>query len=324
VTPRLAWLRYAGPLTDAEIDDAAGRYRAVVLQPWEFHAARRLKAADPTCTVLAYKCLSSIRDYEPGPVFSSGVSPALAEHLGTAADVPEWWHYGGHRQQRVWDDTYQEAWVESVVAELEGGPFDGVMADNDVWDDYYGHGLDMTLVRAGLDRLLQRAGPALEDIGKLLVPNIAESRRDPGRWARHAAFGGGLEECLIGWGTRDDGWLDVPDILAQFAELDHPGLIIARVPGDGLPTASSLHLAVAAAYVFLPHRDVAVTATTHDGYDAMPWIDIPDLGEPCSPVIDDPGGPGVFRRRFTRGEAWVNLGPATAHLPGQAGHWWMD
>ncbi|MDO5668442.1 MAG: putative glycoside hydrolase [Corynebacterium sp.] len=324
MTPRLAWLRYAGPLTEEEIDEAAGRYRAVVLQPWEMHAARRLKEADPTCTVLAYKCLSSIRDYEPGPVYSSGISPALSEQLHTAAAVPEWRQYRGHRQQRVWDESYQKAWVECVVAELTGSPFDGIMADNDVWDDYYGHGLDMELVRAGLEQLVQRAGTALSDIGKVLVPNIAESRREPGRWARHSAFGGGFEECLIGWGTRDDGWLDIPDILAQFAELDVPGLIIARVPGDGSPADTSLPLAVAAAYVFWPHRDVAVTATAHDGYHAMPFIDVPDLGEPTSPIIDCPGGPGVFRRLFTRGEAWVNLGPATAHLPGHAGHWWTD
>lgn len=118
----------------------------------------------------------------------------------------------------MWEDTYQQAWVESVVAELEGDPFDGVMADNDVWDDYHGHGLDMTLVRTGLDRLLQRADPVLEDIGKLLVPNIAESRRDPGRWARMCPpwwSASPPTPCCIDAGQRQRWSVHGPDIVSR-------------------------------------------------------------------------------------------------------------
>jgi len=145
--PRLAWVRYGNPLSGWQIKKAAGKFRAAILQPWELEAAEKLKAADPNVTVLAYKCLSSIRDYEPGPIYSSGISPATAERLGTAADVPVWKGYNGHIQQRVWEPEYQQAWVEEVCAEIIPGPFDGVMADNDVYEDYYDHGLDMEKTR---------------------------------------------------------------------------------------------------------------------------------------------------------------------------------
>ncbi|WP_169872621.1 GT4 family glycosyltransferase PelF [Corynebacterium cystitidis] len=124
-----------------ELGQALGRFRAVVLQPWECEAASRLKEADPLCTVLAYQCLSSIRDYEPGPIYTSGITPQRARELGTCAAVPEWEGYPGHRQQQVWNPLYQQEWVRNVVGWVARSPFDGVMADNDVFADYYGTGI---------------------------------------------------------------------------------------------------------------------------------------------------------------------------------------
>ncbi|WJZ01712.1 hypothetical protein CFREI_02040 [Corynebacterium freiburgense] len=309
IRPRLGWIRYAGPLTDQEIEQAAGRFRAVILQPWESDQAQRFRDADPNITVLAYKCLSSVRTYEQGPVFSSGIAPSQAEYLDSSVDVPEWSGYPGHIQQKVWDKQYQDAWVETVTSELQASKFDGVMADNDVFDDYYGHGLDMEQVRGGLDEMISRAGASLREHGLMLVPNIAESRMQPGRWARHARFGGGYEECWLGWGTADDGWLSVDDCLAQVAEMDHDGLIIARVPGTGAANDPYLEFALAAAWVFLPHRDIAVTATAHDGYGEMPLLELADydLGEPQGDVSSW-HAVGVFSRRFEYGMAVVNLG----------------
>ncbi|MDO5077061.1 putative glycoside hydrolase [Corynebacterium sp.] len=307
--PRLGWIRYAGPLSEEEIEQAAGKFRAVILQPWESDNARRLREADPNITVLAYKCLSSVRTYEQGPVYSSGISPAQAEQLQSSVAAPEWAGYPGHVQQKVWDDAYQRAWVDSVTTELVASGFDGVMADNDVYADYYGHGLNMEQVRAGLEAMLAQAGASLRQHGLLLVPNIAESRRQPGRWARHARFGGGYEECWLGWGSANDGWLSVEDCLAQVAEMDREGLIIARVPGTGADDDPYLRLALAAAWVFLPHRDIAVTATSHDGYHCMPLLAEAelDLGVAVGEVSAWRAA-GVFSRRFQHGMAVVNLG----------------
>ena len=74
-----AWIRYGDPMTAEQIDFAAQHYRAAILQPWELDAARELKSRRPDMTLLCYKCLSSTRDYEPGPIYSSGVSFAEAE-----------------------------------------------------------------------------------------------------------------------------------------------------------------------------------------------------------------------------------------------------
>lgn len=318
--PTLAWVRYGGPISPDELQHVLGKYRAAILQPWELEAAAALKAADPTMTVLAYQCLSSVREYEPGPIYSSGLSAAQAEELGTFAHKDgqriEWRGYDGHFQQEVWNRDYQHAWVESVVRFAADSPFDGIMADNDVFDDYYGHGLDMDLLRGGLDQMVTMAGTQLKKVGKILVPNIAEARREKGRWARHSRFGGGFEECWIGWGTSSNERLRLRDIRSQNLQLRAPRLTIARLPGvdDAEENTRYLRAALAAAWVFAPRADLAVTATAHDGYNASPWIEEAtwDLGRPRGGFRNNGGG--VFSRRFKHGHARIDLGTMTGHI----------
>lgn len=298
-------------MSDEEIAAATGKFRAIILQPWEFEAAERLRAADPDVAVLAYQCLSSVRLFETGDRVSSGITVEQSEALGSSLPNGEWKAYPGHIQQRVWDPLYQSAWVDSVLSRFGGSSFNGVMADNDVFDDYYKLDLDMERVREGLDRLISRAGHMMRKENLLLVPNIAESRREPGRWRRHSRFGGGLEECWLGWGTDDNQWLGLLEIAAQMRELNSPGLVIARVPGTGMAGDPSLLLALACAWVFLPTRDIAVTATANDGFDALPLLpeaDV-DLGRVRGPVVINEHTPGIFHREFSDGVAAVNVGP---------------
>ncbi|MBV7292644.1 putative glycoside hydrolase [Corynebacterium sp. TAE3-ERU16] len=329
--PRLAWIRYGGPLTEAQLALAARRYRAVILQPWETRFAEQLKARNSDVTVLAYQCLSSIRTYEPGPVYSSGLPPAEARALDTCArrldgSLIEWARYPGHLQQRVWDPRYRAAWVEAVVANFRDSPFDGVMADNDVFDDYYDlcppleGGTGLPVIRDALDRLVCAAGRALNDVDKVLVPNIAESRREEGRWRRHSRYGGGLEECWMAWGTTAGQRLDTAAVLAQVESLTAPGLTIARTPGTGHPGDPYLTLALAAAWVFAPTSDLAVTATDHDGYDAAPWTELVDLdlGDPCPEGVVELRE-GVYGRRLTRGRAVINLCSERVYLDSRWG-----
>src|SRR3712207_1410748 len=144
VTRRGAWIRYQDPLSDEQLDFAVEHYQAAILQPWETEAAGRLKERRPDMTVLAYKCLSSVRDFEEGPVFTSGVSLEEAEEAGEEwfahredGSRIQWSTYPGHWQMAVWDPEYRERWCDNVTDFLEGTPWDGVMADNDVFDDYY-------------------------------------------------------------------------------------------------------------------------------------------------------------------------------------------
>src|SRR3954463_12703022 len=103
VTRRGAWIRYQDPLSDEQLDFAVEHYEAAILQPWETEAASRLKERRPDMTVLAYKCLSSVRDFEQGPIFTSGVS--LGKEGGAGEDGSahredgsriQWATYPGH------------------------------------------------------------------------------------------------------------------------------------------------------------------------------------------------------------------------------------
>ena len=331
-----AWIRYGGALVDGEIEHAVAHYRTAVLQPWEVEAAARLKDARPDMTVLAYRCLSSVRVFEPPERRASGVGLERAREEGwvarrDGADV-EWSTYPGHLQARVWDAAYRAAWTEEVTGSLAGTAFDGVMADNDVFDDYYG--LDLPAVaaedptapsstaglRESLGELVAEAGAALRASGRLLVPNLAESRREPGRWAAHAAWGGGLDECWLGWGERT--LFDEATCLAQGEQLDGPGIGILRTPSGGsgpVFDGSPQGLFGLAAFWVLgggaPH--LSWCATGHDDYSRTPWFPAmdADLGAPLGPARHRGR---LWRRDFEGGTAAVVLDDgrgATVTLP---------
>ena len=279
-----AWLRYGDPLTDDELSFAIENYQVAILQPWETDALCRLKSARPDMTVLCYKCLSSTRSYEPGPIYSSGVShsealQAAPHWFARRRDgaLIEWNTYPGHWQMAVWDTDYQQRWCDNVVRELDGTPWDGVLADNDVFDDYYGIAPpiegDRTMAdfRRALDEFVSRAGTELNRIGKLLVPNIAESRRDPGRWERHARFGGGLEEVWLAWGPDD--YLDPPTAFRpRWRKCAAPGSNIVRVATDGTNEHQNFTYGLAAFWIFGGGQGGAFTATGHDDYSVTPFI----------------------------------------------------
>ena len=308
-----AWIRYGEPLRPEELDFAAEHYRAAILQPWELEAAAKLKRRRPEMTVICYKCLSSTRSYEPGPVYSSGVSYAEAPEQWFAhrlnGERVQWQRYEGHWQMSLWDPAYRERWVANVGAELAGSPFDGVMADNDVFDDYYGLELplqeveDMAEIRAAAGELVTAAGRALNAQGKILVPNIAESRRETGRWQTHAAYGGGFEEVWLGYGP--DNLFDPVTAQAQLPQLGGPGITIVRVPTDGDDRHPNVMYGLAAFWIFGGGRG-AYAATGHDDYSRtqhVPEFDW-DLG---APLADPARRAHAWSREFEGGWAAVNF-----------------
>ncbi|WP_159717086.1 putative glycoside hydrolase [Actinomyces marmotae] len=316
-----AWIRYGGPLQAQDVEEAARHYRAAILQPWETAAAARLKELAPHMTVLAYQCLSSTRDFEPPERLASGIAHAEAARHGWHArrrdgSLIEWDGYPGHFQAAVWDPDYRRAWVERVRERIAPTAFDGVMADNDVFDDYYGLGLpiegadDPAALRDSLGMLVDEAGAALAGIGRILVPNIAEARREPGRWERHSAWGGGFDECWLGWG--DDSFLDATAALAQAHQLTAPGLTIVRAPSGGAGAPRALY-GLAAFWVLGGGRG-AFASTGHDDYSRLAWMPAldADLGAPLGP----PRHRGLlWRRDFERGVAIVNLDGARGARP---------
>lgn len=311
-----AWIRYGQPIEPPEIDFAAEHYRAAILQPWELEAAAELKRRRPDMTVLCYKCLSSTRSYEPGPVYSSGVSHREAEREGGTWFARrmdgrriEWSGYRGHWQMAVWSPSYRRRWIDNVAEELADSPFDGVMADNDVFDDYYGLDLplrgaeSMAEIRAALGELVAGAGAALEERGRILVPNIAESRREQGRWQEHSRWGGGFEEVWLGY--QADRLFDPDTAEDQLPQAQGPGLSILRVPTDGRDSHPNFLYGLAAFWIFGEGRG-AYSATGHDDYSKLqhvPELDL-DLGCPLEP----PHRRGnTWWREFTGGFAAVNF-----------------
>lgn len=311
-----AWIRYGDPISADQIAFAAKHYRTAILQPWETEAAAELKRLRPDMTVICYKCLSSTRDYEPGPIYSSGISYREAEAAGgdwfatrLNGSRIEWNGYGGHWQMNVRDPEYRSQWISNVTAELAQSPFDGVMADNDVFDDYYQLNLPiqeaatMADIRDGLDRLVHAAGQSLNDIGKILVPNIAESRRAPGRWASHAAYGGGFEEVWLGFGPTD--LFDPSTAEAQLSQAEGPGLSILRVPTDGNDDHPNFAYGLAAFWIFGNGKG-SYTATAHDDYSRTQHI--PELDWSLgSPKENPKGRQHVWSREFNGGWAAVNF-----------------
>lgn len=315
---RGAWIRYQDAVSDDQIAFAVEHYQLAILQPWETEVLARLKDARPDMTVLAYTCLSSVRDYETGPVYTSGVSMEEAEEAGEHwfahrldGSRIEWNTYPGHWQMAVWEDEYRERWCDNVADRLEDHPlWDGVMADNDVYDDYYGlrppleGDRGMSELRAALEDLVGQAGERLASMGKLLVPNIAESRREPGRWARHSRWGGGYEEVFLAWGPAD--FLPPDSAVAQMHQLSGPGVTVLRVATDGDDGHPNALYGLAAVWVFGGDQDVVFSATAHDSYSGTPWQ--PQLDWDLGAPIEDPRQRGNgWHREFTDGWAAVNL-----------------
>lgn len=312
-----AWIRYKDPIQQHEIEFAVDHYRAAILQPWEIDAAAQLKNRRPDMTVLCYKCLSSTREYEPGPIYTSGVTFAEAEDAGghwfaTRRDGSriQWQRYQQHWQMRVWDPTYRQRWVDNVTTELADSPFDGVMADNDVFDDYYG--LDLPLsdlestaqLRSALGELVAAAGRGLSQHDKILVPNIAESRRTQGRWAEHSQWGGGFEEVWLGW--AHDKLFDLTTAHMQLEQLQYPGIGIFRVPTDGTDEHSNFLYGLAAFWIFGEGRG-AYSATGHDDYGKLQYI--PELDFQLGAPVELPVRRGeAWFRNFDNGFAAVNFG----------------
>ncbi len=252
--PPALWYKTSGSPTDAEITAAATRYRVVILNAWETTALHKLKALNPTITVLVYKCLSSTRSYAGavvngqdatylptgvGYVESNTLHPAWFA-LDTNGNRVQWGPYPGHWQMAVWNTAYQARWADRVATEVAANGWDGVLADNALtkMGSYFSGTLAGAPTKydlqAGERALIAAAGAKLHAVGKLLIPNISEARLYPGLWADWTGLAdGGMEENYAHWGTDPN---DVGDYLwdwgssgwtAVQAEMAAPGLNLA-------------------------------------------------------------------------------------------------
>ncbi|WP_181954271.1 putative glycoside hydrolase [Kocuria coralli] len=330
----MAWVRYSpggtAAITDTEVETWAPRCRVAIFDAWESAAAERLKLISPAVTVLCRKDLATVDEAEPGPVYSSGVSPEQVRRneswfaVDRAGDRVGWGDPPGRWQMRAWDPAYRDAWVSAVTAELEGSPFDGVLTVGDIEETPR---LDLPLPDLGSttqqreanDDLIAEAGGALRDIGKILVASVGDARRSPRRWAKLSAWGGVLEPAWLS--TVGGRILDPGTARQQTERLSLAGpdavpadpLVVVRTPvqadapdADDLTGAgeSMVRYGLAAYWVFGGGRGV-YGASSPDGSRShwipeMAW----DLGEP----IQEPECVvNLWTRTFTKGRAVVNL-----------------
>ncbi len=334
LAPCAWWYGIGQPPTARELTLAARRYEVVVLNADQGAAMRKLHELNPRIKVLAYKDLSSTRNY-PGAVDGGKDAQFLPSGIGYVAaeqNHPEWfatdanhgrieWQgYPKHWQMTVWDPAYQQAWSSAVVAEVTGEGWDGVLADNDFNSlSHYSRAIligtttaaqtDRKL-RDGLDAFLALVGEAFRKAGKLFVPNVSETHLTPGRWTAHSRFGGAMEE---NFGFREDsgngGLLtfrgnEFQELRAQAALGESLLLLVTRARSEQQDRAG-----YASAALLAGPRTCWTPATTDD-YRDPEWSDLQGSG--LGEAVDAAGRlpDGVWTRTFTNG--WVAVNPTSA------------
>ncbi len=331
------WYAIGDRPTEQEIDAAASRYGVVVLNPWETWALQRLKQRDPSVVVLVYKDLASTRSYHTGPLPPTGVGYGEADPSWFARDGAgeriEWDPYPGHWQMAVWDPAYQQRWVDNVVEEVVSAGWDGVLADNDLAAlRWYDAGLLAGTTSAaetdarlqeGLEGLVARAGLALQERGKLFVPNTSDARLQDGRWEAHAAFGGAMEENFVHWGTDpgigflwdwgQTGWV------TQTGQLAGPGLALT-VTRAAAGDSRALLYGYASVLVRGNGTDYWTPSTTGAGdYSQPEWLPEMGIATGAAPSEAVRETSGAWTRRFTTAWAAVNPTEATVTVVAPSG-----
>jgi hypothetical protein len=330
LAPCAWWYGIGEPPTAAELATAAQRYDVVVLNAPETAAMRKLHELNPKIKVLVYKDLSSTRNYRgavdgdtDAAFLPTGVGYNAAQRdnpewfaLDTAGRRIEWQGYPKHWQMAVWNPDYQQAWTDAVVAEVKREGWDGVLADNDFnsLSHYSSAVLAGTAnvaetdrkLRDGLDAFLAKAGDALTNAQKLLVPNVSETHLVPGRWTAHSRFGGAMEE---NFGFREDGGTgglltfrgnEFQELRAQAALGESWLLLVTRTHN-----AREERSGYASAALLAGPRTCWTRATTDD-YRDPEWSTLQDtgLGEAVDAASRLPNG--VWTRTFTHGWVAVN------------------
>ncbi len=312
----------------SNLSRTAERQHVVVLQPWQTDELQRIKAADPSAKVLCHKNLPGATSSVNGPtgLYSSGVSYAEAQ------DHPGWFlkdsrgsriTFNGYDWLYAMDigsRSYQQAWANNVIDELQENGWDGVLLDNtdttmkyDFADYPVKYPADSQW-QAGIESALAYIGPRIQAAGKLAVPNIGAWGGNPSvgnSWLQYVS--GAMDEMFVKWGTTaGSGYADQSRWNAQLDSLKY-----AQQHGKQFlaVTHSSNHDAAAARYgwatLLLGARGRADYAMAPD-YTTETWFPEYDydIGDPTGPESTDANG--VHRRMFTNGIVVVN--PTTSRL----------
>lgn len=309
----------------------AQRSRVVILLPWQQALMHKLKASNPHLIVLEYKDLGNSSSYAPVDGFSAdGVSyaQALAHHPAwllrdragqpiRCTGFPYLW------AMDIGNRSFQRAWANEVVSELENQGWDGVFMDNvDPTIRYYHDPADVARYRsdaaysAAVTSALAYITPRIHAAGKLAMANIGSwpnYRATATRWLHY--LDGAMDERFTkftparGQGYRSPSeWRTELSILQQTQRQGKWFMGITQ-SSDGDTQAERFGWAT----MLLGSAGHATFALQNDAnYGIENWFSDYEapIGHPLGPAVRQPSG--VYRRSFSRGLVLVN--PTTARL----------
>jgi hypothetical protein len=337
-----AWIHTnSTPVSDALIALEAPRRRYIVLNAWESHLIPKLKARNPDCMVLAYKCLSSTRSNDPNPNWT--LLPAGVSYQWANTNRPEWfllkggrrvqWSYAGHWQMDIGHPNYQAMWAQNV-AKVKALGFDGVWMDNCLWkrsaysiypDKYT---TDHQL-REAYRSALRAITPVLKSAGLVTIGNLNDAREVANGWASYLDSGldGGFDEFWLS--VADDGNDLLPEYeqgwkrqVDEIAYAESKGKIAIVQPHFPVGNVRAFRYCLASYLMAYAGKAAIVEANGRDQYGNPtawhPEYDW-DLGAPSG--VYRMVGTNIFRRDFTKATVVVNAnptstGPVTIQLGG--------
>lgn len=335
------WLHLDSSAISANtIATEAPRRRFVVLNSWEGSYVAKFKAANPSILVLAYKDLSSTRDYacsngQDNAELPTGVGYCLAnsQHsdwfLTANGSRLTYGSYAGHWQMDIGNAAYLQAWAANVKTDLKANGFDGVYIDNILvhCNDYHSgacptkYPTDASFETA-YRTALASVTPVLEAAGLKAMGNLNGVRLVPGLWNSYIDnLDGGFDEFWLSfatgnylseYGSPSVGWKAQVDELS-YAESHNKfaGVQPHFTAGD----TQGFRYAFASLMLANAGRSSMAELGTVDAYGPPPvwhaeygW----DLGAAAGAYYQIAGN--VYRRDFACGTAIVN-----ANASGSAG-----
>jgi hypothetical protein len=333
---------------DWEAQPDASRGDWVVMQPWEHDRIAALKKQNPGLRVLMYKDVTATvsKLCVTGPSGrcdqDQAVLPAGVGYWSATRDHPEWFLRSDDGTQLEWSDWpglhpmdianpgYQQAWADSVLAELRADDWDGVMMDDTltrlshtVYGDVTSPQVpDDAAMYAATTSFLGRVGPQLTDAGYLAVPNVTV---DESNWRsaleQWSPYVSGWElEYLVRYGLGsdplfgDEDWQWRFDLLSWAAERDLP--VLAVTYGTSEDEAAQVYHRATWLLAWNGRTGASMYVPEESGVSFWLPSATTDIGVPTGAVETE--DTGVRLRRYSDGIAVVNTGdePRTVALGG--------
>lgn len=320
-------------ISSSTIATEAPRRRYIVLNSWDNAYIAKFKAINPAIMVLAYKDLSSTRDYACHNGTDDASLPTGVGYCYANTQHPEWFlkssggsrltygSYAGHWQMDIGNQSYQQAWTTNVKNDLSSKGFDGAMLDNALFacDDYHSGVCPAsyptnTSFQSAYKSMLGVVTPGLNAAGLKTMANLNNARTHPGAWNGYLdRLNGGFDEFWLSfsssnvlpeYGNPSQGWKAVVD---EIAYAESAGKFVGVQPHFSAGDKATFRYAYASFLMANGGRGSFSEINSTDAYTSPPawhaeydW----DLGAASGAYYAI--STNVYRRDFACGMALVN------------------